>query len=294
MVSSRDNRIVNFFSHAIVTGGSSGIGKETARLLVRRGTRVTLLARRPELLASARAELAQDRAPGTPDVLTIPVDVADREAVDDAVQRSEQAMGPCDLLVTSAGMAHPGYVGEIPVEIFEETMRVNYFGTLYPVRAVLPGMRAARRGRIVLVSSGAGIVGVFGYAAYSPSKFALRGLAEVLRAELRRDGIGVSIVYPPDTDTPQLAAENEIKPPETRAIASGAKTWSAEDVARCVVDGIDRGRFTITPGWEMTWLHRLQSVAGPLLAWHFDRAAAGVATAARPARAPETSRSEPG
>jgi 3-dehydrosphinganine reductase len=266
--------------HAIVTGGSSGIGLETARLLVRRGSSVTLLARRLDTLQSAKDDLERDRAAASQQVLTLSVDVADREAVTEAIARAERDLGPCDLAVTSAGIAHPGYFAEVPVEVFERTMDVNYLGTLYTLRAVLPGMRSRRRGHVVLVSSGAGIVGVFGYAAYSPSKFALRGLAEVLRGELVSDGVSVSIVYPPDTDTPQLTAENEIKPAETRAITSGAKTWKADAVARCILDGVDRDRFAITPGWEMTWLHRVHSVARPLLAWHFDRTAAR----ARPGR----------
>ena len=93
---------------------------------------------------------------------------------------------------------------------------------------------------------------------------------------LAQEAVRVSIVYPPDTDTPQLAAENLIKPAETRAIAAGAKTWRAEDVARCILGGVDRNQFAITPGWEMTWLHRVHSVGRPLLDWHFDRTAARV------------------
>jgi len=264
------------FQHAIVTGGSSGIGKETARLLVRRGASVTLLARRADVLDAARAELVPDCASPSQRVLAVPVDVADRDAVTLAIAHAEREIGPCDLTITSAGIAHPGYFAEVPIDVFEESMRVNYFGTLYALRAVLPGMRARGRGHVVLVSSGAGIVGIFGYTAYSPSKFALRGLAEVLRAELAQEAVRVSIVYPPDTDTPQLAAENLIKPAETRAIAAGAKTWRADDVARCILDGVDRNRFAITPGWELTLLHRVHSVARPLLDWHFDRTAARV------------------
>jgi len=258
------------FTHAIVTGGSSGIGKETARLLARRGARVTLLARRPDVLAATREEIATE----DDKVLGISVDVSDPERLRAAIAQAELRFGPCDLLVTSAGIAHPGYFEDLPIGIFEQTMAVNYFGTLYAIRAVLPGMRERRSGHIVIVSSGAGIVGIFGYTAYSPSKFALRGLAEVLRGELGHEGIGISVVYPPDTDTPQLVAENLIKPAETKAIAAGAKTWRADEVARCILDGVDRGRFSITPGWEMTWLHRLHSLARPLLAWHFDRTAA--------------------
>ncbi|MGH7094930.1 MAG: SDR family NAD(P)-dependent oxidoreductase, partial [Stellaceae bacterium] len=123
----------------------------------------------------------------------------------------------------------------------------------------------------VLVSSGAGLVGIFGYTAYAASKFALRGLAEALRAELRPDGVGVSIVFPPDTDTPQLAAENRTKPPATRQITAQGGLWQADAVARMILRGIRRNRFAITPGWQMTLLYRFGNVAGPLLAWHFDR-----------------------
>ena len=125
-----------------------------------------------------------------------------------------------------------------------------------------------------MVSSGAGLIGLFGYTAYAPSKFAVRGLAESLRGELARDGIGVSIVYPPDTDTPQLIEENRHKPPETRRITAQARTWSPEDVAWVILEGVRRNRFVITPGWEMWALCRLHSLIGSLLHRRFDRLAA--------------------
>lgn len=263
------------FSHAIITGGSSGIGREVARLLVARGTPVTLLARRPALLDEARDDLARTAPAGTtPRVHTAAVDVSEGTALAASIAAAERVHGPCDALVASAGIAIPGYFEALPLDAFERTMAVNYFGALHAVRAIVPGMRARKHGRIVLVGSGAGIVGVYGYAAYSPTKFALRGLAEVLRAELAPEGIRVSIVYPPDTDTPQLAEENLIKPAETRAITAGAQTWPADGVARAIVTGMDQGRFAITPGWEMTLLHRLHSMINPALAWHFDRQAA--------------------
>lgn len=261
-------------SHAIVTGGSSGIGKETAILLARQGANVTIMARRADVLADARREIEAARAGGAQRVLDLSVDVSDRPAVDAAVACAVDQFGPCDLLIASAGIAKPGHFHEMDIDIFERTMAVNYFGSLYAVRAVAPAMRAGRRGRVVLVSSGAGIVGLFGYSAYAPSKFALRGLAETLRNEYAADGVGVSIVYPPDTDTPQLAAEMPDKPAETRAITGGAKTWSAQGVAERIVRGVEKGRFAITPGWEMTCLYRLHSVVMPILGWHFDRTAA--------------------
>ena len=156
---------------------------------------------------------------------------------------------------------------------FEQQMAINYFGTLYAIDAVLPAMREREQGRLVLISSGAGLIGIFGYTAYCPTKFALRGFAESLRGELKHDGIGVSIVYPPDTDTPQLHEENRVKPPETKLMTASAKMWSADGVARTIYDGTAKGSFVITPGWEMTWLARLHSLIRPFVDWHFDRLA---------------------
>jgi 3-dehydrosphinganine reductase len=163
------------------------------------------------------------------------------------------------------------------MDVHRQTMEIDYFGTLHLVRALLPGMREAGQGRIVLISSGAGLVGIFGYSAYSPAKFAVRGLGEVLRAELKPHGIGVSVVYPPDTDTPQLHEENKVKPAETFAISGNARAWSADDVATCILRGARRGRFTIAPGLEIALLARFHSLVHPLLDRVFDWQAARAA-----------------
>jgi len=156
-------------------------------------------------------------------------------------------------------------------------MAVNYFGTLYAIKAVAPAMVARRSGQIVLISSGAGLVGLFGYTAYAPSKFALRGLAESLRGELKPAGVAVTIVYPPDTDTPQLTEENLTKPAETRALTAAGGLWTADAVARVTLDGMRRGKFSITPGAQLTALSWLHSLIAPILRWSFDRTTARTA-----------------
>lgn len=256
--------------HALITGGSSGIGLAIARQLVARGMNVTLLARGRERLAEAQSLLQAERR-GDATVIAIAADVGDKPAVGAAVDEAMARLGAPELVVTSAGIAHPGYFEQLDDQIFETTMRTNYFGTLYTLQATLPAMRRRARGRVLLVSSAAGLIGVFGYTAYSPTKFALRGLAESLRGEIGRDGVGVSILYPPDTDTPQLAEENLTKPAETKLINASAKMMQPEDVARVTVAGLCAGRFAITPGWEVRALHRLGSLVEPILAWHFDR-----------------------
>jgi 3-dehydrosphinganine reductase len=256
--------------HVLITGGSSGIGLALARQCAAAGARLSLIARDPAKLAAASAAIRPAPA-ATTEVFTAAADVSDESALTSAVRAAEAAHGPVDVLITSAGVARPGYFAELPTPVFERAMAVNYFGTLYAIKAVEPSMRARRRGSIVIISSGAGLVGLFGYTAYAPGKFALRGLAESLRAELKPAGIAVTIVYPPDTDTPQLAEENLTKPPETRALTAGAGLWTADDVARVTLAGVRRGKFAITPGFPLTALGCLNSLFAPLLRWSFDR-----------------------
>ena len=125
-------------------------------------------------------------------------------------------------------------------------------------------------GNILMVSSGAGLIGIFGYTAYSPTKFALRGFAESLHAELRQTKVQVSIVYPPDTETPQLAQENLTKPEETKIMTKTAGVWSADTVAEHMINGIRKGKFAITPGFELTVLYRIGSLITPLIQWFWS------------------------
>ncbi|MGF1480209.1 MAG: SDR family oxidoreductase [Cyanophyceae cyanobacterium] len=254
--------------HAIITGGSSGIGKETAKLLAQAGYSISIIARNLDKLEAAKTEI-QRATSQEQQVITIAADVSQQPQAAQAIEQAIAQLGSPTLLITSAGVAHPGYFRELPLEIFERTMAVNYFGSLYCIKAALPAMQP--ESQIVLISSGAGLIGLYGYTPYSPTKFALRGLAESLRGELKPLGIQVAIVYPPDTDTPQLAAENRTKPVETKKITATAATWSAENVAQEILKGVYKRSFMITPGLEMTALGRLHSLLAPGLNWYFDR-----------------------
>jgi len=257
--------------HVLITGGSSGIGLALARHAAIAGARVSLVARDPAKLARARDHLHE--LVTTAQVGAFPADVASAAELSSAIAAAESELGPVDVLIASAGIACADYFEALPADAFERTMTVNYLGTVHAVRAVAGGMRQRGRGAIVLISSGAAFHGFFGYTAYAPTKFALRGFAEALRAELCDSGVHVMIVYPPDTDTPQLAEENRTKPAETRAVTSGGGLWSADAVARVTLSGLRRRRFAITPGIGVTALAWLHSIAAPLLRWHFDRVA---------------------
>jgi 3-dehydrosphinganine reductase len=218
---------------------------------------------------------------------TISAEVSDWDQVSTAVAQIESEIGVPDLVVNSAGVAHPGYFQDLGIEIFHWMMDVNYFGTVYTCKAVVPGMVARGSGHIVNISSGAGFIGRYGYSAYGATKYAVRGFTDVLRSELKPLGIKVSIAFPPDTDTPQLDYERGFQPPETRALAGIASlisprwenmstTLSPEEVADSIMHQVERGRYMILPGFEMKLLYWLDRLLGsgiyPILDWLIVRA----------------------
>jgi 3-dehydrosphinganine reductase len=250
----------------IVTGGSEGIGLATAQAAARKGAKVSLIARRADVLAAAAGTIDGACQFAAADVTDAGALAA---AIDDLVERQ----GPCDVLVCCAGYALPGYFEELPIDEFERHVRVNYLGAVHAIRAVTPAMRTRRSGHVLVTSSTAGIVGVFGYSAYSPTKFAVRGLAEVLRAELVRDRIRVGIIYPPDTQTPGFDRENLTKPPETAALSEAISPISAEKMADRIISGIERDRFQIFADPTTALLARTSGLIGPVVRRQFDRTA---------------------
>lgn len=228
-------------THAIVTGGSSGIGLAAVHRFLDLGARVSVLALDDDDLERLRQSPRAGRVP----LHLAAVDVTDRVAVRDAVAAAVATHGPCDLLLTSAGVVRPGYFLDLDDEEFRREVEVNYLGTLWPVRAVLPAMADRGAGSVVLISSFAGHVGIFGYGAYVPSKWAVRGLAEALRTEFARDGIHVACVYPTDVDTPMFAAEQPLQPPEAQALSGTVAPIPADDVVDAIVAAVERRRFDV-------------------------------------------------
>ena len=246
-----------------ITGGSSGIGRSLALAIASAGGHVSIAARGQKRLDEVHAEL---EARGNGRSHAIALDVSDREAVEAAAAEVVDALGGIDIVIANAGITHPGYIAEIPEDVFQSMIDVNYFGTVNVARAFLPMMRAQKSGHICNVSSTLGFLGAFGYTAYAASKFAIVGFSECLRQEVLLDRITVSVAYPPDTDTPQYHMENEIKPPETAMLSETAGLLTADAVADEILRGIARGKLHITPGlknklirfasFHMPWLVR--------------------------------------
>ncbi len=241
------------YTRALITGGSSGIGFAIAEYLVVRGVHVTLIARDPDRLNAARDRLLEEASSGT-EVRALQLDVSDRKAVKDALGKVVAAGNTPDLLVNCAGMAHPDYFEGLDSMIFDQIIANNLTSMWNVLKALVPAMQPGSC--IVNVSSIVGFVGVFGYTAYSASKFGVIGLSEALRNELSIRGIRVSVLCPPDTDTPQLEQENRTKPYETEAITGNAGLFTPRQVAAALFRGIHKKQFIIVPGMmgKLTYL----------------------------------------
>jgi 3-dehydrosphinganine reductase len=258
-------------SLVFIPGGSTGIGLAAAAQLAARGADLAIFARRREPLEAAAATIAARQVRADQRVVWRQCDVADAAQVATVLGAAIAELGPPDVLINCAGRAVPDYFERIAAAQLDETLRINLAGTWHAIQAVLPHMRTRRRGHIVNVSSLAGLIGVFGYTDYCASKFALVGFSEALRAELRRDGIAVSVLCPPDTDTPALAEENRTKPAETHAVSAGASLLSADAVAAALLAGIARRRFLIIPGREARFAYVMKRFFPGLVTWVMDR-----------------------
>ena len=232
-----------------ITGGSSGIGLSTGRLMTQSGANVIIFARNQTRLMAALDEIEQRRAASGQHFAFRALDVTEHAAVQTVMGEAVQSFGTPDILINCVGRAIPRPFEEIRFTQFDETMKINLYGIWSCVYALAPHMKA-KGGTIVNCSSLLGFMGVFGYADYCASKFGIIGLSHVLRQELRQYRIRVSVFCPPDTDTPGFATENLTKPEETKAISGGAGIMSPDDVARELIKGMGHNRFMIIPGAE--------------------------------------------
>ncbi len=253
-----------------IPGGSTGIGLAIARTLAARGADLALFARRRDRLAAAVDEVTGQCRRGGQRIVAHALDVADADQVATVFGATIAALGPPDVLINCAGRALPTYFDRVPLAQFEETMRINLHGCWHTVQAALPHMRG-RGGYIVNVASLAGLIGVFGYTDYCASKFALVGFSEALRSELRGERIAVSVLCPPDTETPGFATENSTKPPETRAVSARASLLSADEVAKALVSGMARRAFLIIPGQQARLIYLVKRFAPRLVEQIMER-----------------------
>jgi len=255
---------------AYITGGSSGIGLETARLLASQGCGLVLFARKQAGLDRAAEELRKVTVESGQRIETLPMDVADNDDVQEKIKIAAEKFGAPNILVNSAGMGAADYFENIAYATFDRVLKVNVYGTRNTIAAVLPFMRQRGRGHIVNLSSEAGLIGMFGYSLYSTSKYALVGLSECLRSELKLMNINVTVVCPPEVDTPFVAEESATLPPEGRAVKSLAGLLKPEYVARTIVRAIKKKQFMVVPGLTARFLYFNHRISNGFLTHFFS------------------------
>jgi short-subunit dehydrogenase len=233
----------------VVTGASSGIGRELARQLAASGLAVGLTARRADRLDELAETIRRDGGR----VAVATADAADPVATRDALQSLAQALGPIDVLVANAGVAINASALAFDPGAVRRTFEVNLLGVSEAIAAVLPGMLERGRGHLVGVSSLAGYRGLPGSAAYAASKAALSSLLEGLRIELEPRGIAVTTVEPGFVATAMTAGAPFPKPWQ----------WSPERAARYIVRGLERERRLVRFPWPLVAIQRLVSVLPP-------------------------------
>lgn len=232
---------------SIICGGSKGIGKATVKEIARLGGSLCIIARGAEVLHQVAQEAASLKTSEGQFVETITCDTTDMQALKPLLTDFIDRHGVPDFLINLVGYAYPQYIQHLTLEDFEHNMHVNYYGQLVPILILLPHFMQARKGHIANVSSGAGFLGAMGYATYAPSKYAIAGLTEVLRHELKPYNITTTVLYPPDTDTPGFEIENQTKPQEW-FITEVSQLHTPEVVARDFVAGILKKKTEILPG----------------------------------------------
>lgn len=258
---------MNFYANksVLITGGSSGIGLALSTLLVGTCGSLTILSRQKERLAEASDQLQQLPGSHATQISTLQADITKRDEISLVLDDYLREYGTPDIVINCAGAAHPGTFTSLDPEIFDWLMNVNYFGTVNVLKSLVPGMKSRKSGIIVNISSIAGFLGIYGYTAYSASKFAITGFSDALRSELKPYRIQLSIVFPPDTKTPQLDYEDQFKPYITQQLSSTANLMSAENVAKEILKKVAKRKYMILPGSEGKLLFTAKNLLGKSL-----------------------------
>lgn len=187
---------------ALITGASRGIGRAAARLLARQGARVVLAARNEDLLDEVAAEVRAGGGAAHP----MPLDLADHESIPAAVRGLPSEFAAVDILVNNAGVTADNLLARMTLEQWRRVLDVNLTGAFVLTKALVRGMMRRRHGRVVSVSSVAGVVGNAGQANYAASKAGLIGFSKSLARELPSRGITVNVVAPGFIETDMTAA----------------------------------------------------------------------------------------
>ena len=253
----------------IIPGGSKGIGKAIALEFSKYGAHVCIIARNKTALSGAAKELEAAKENNDQTIESFSCDTTDMKALKPMLTQFIKKHGTPDYLINCVGYAYPQYIEKLNLKDFENNMNINYYGQLVPLLICLPYFIEAKKGHIVNCSSASGFLGMMGYATYTPTKFALVGLTEGLRHELKPHGIKCSILYPVDTDTPGFENENKSKPIELSIMSESGGLMPPAQVAEYFIKKLVKNKFYILPG-QSGFLWRIVRHFPRLTHWILD------------------------
>lgn len=251
-------RDLHFFQNKVIliTGASSGIGRATALVFAKLNAKVILSSRNEEKLESLRQEIESNGG----QALVIKTDVSSFEDTQRMIKTSILKWGNIDILIANAGIYIKDVSHEINVESFRESFNINFFGVLHAIKSVLPDMKRQGKGHIVIVNSLDAKKGIIGDSPYVASKSALDGFGDVLRQELKGDGIRITSIYPARVDTPMI---QNIRVPWISPKISPFK------VAKAIVKGIKRNKAIVIVPSSNFLLGSLNNMFPRLLDWFY-------------------------
>lgn len=246
----------------LITGASSGIGAATARAMASRGATVILLARRQAELEQVAGEIRS--AGGQAHVY--PVDLGDEQAVEALAARIKREVSLPDVIVHSAGAGRWRFIDETLPGEAAQAMAAPYFAAFYVTRAFIGEMLSRRSGRIVIVGSPAAYAVWPGATAYTAARWALRGLAEALRADLRGTGVGVTLIVP-GLVTSEYFDHNPGVWERLPGLGRTIPALTPEQVAARLIRAVERGEYEVIVPWVMALYALLNRLAPRLVAW---------------------------
>jgi NAD(P)-dependent dehydrogenase (short-subunit alcohol dehydrogenase family) len=258
--------------NVFITGAASGIGRATAVACAQQGAVLFLTDIDDERLAEAAAVVTEaGSATGGTVAWSRAGDISDREAVEAMARDIGSQYGAMDIVMNVAGIAEWGTISAMPHEGWQRLINVNLMGPIHVMEYFVPAMvDAGRGGHVVNVSSAAGIIGMPWHAAYSASKFGLRGVSEVLRFDLRKHGIRVSLVCPGGVDTGltstiRIAGVDK----DSRRFQKSLERFRShavtpEQAADAILRGMRRGRYWIYTSLDIRLVHSLQRHLEPV------------------------------
>ena len=220
----------------LITGASSGIGRESAIEFSKLGANIVLVARKKDKLEQVAAELKKYNVT----ILTCQCDVSDKDQVKEMSKTVLEKFGSVDILVNNAGFAIYGSVYDLSIDEIESQMETNYFGMVYCIKNFLPSMLDKKSGHIVNVASVAASFGLPGIASYCASKFAMLGFSEGLKHELKDSGVGITVVSPIMVRTNFFEHPSFEKMPKFSSTSLSSKT-----VAKAILKAANSSRLEI-------------------------------------------------